>query len=301
MATLRLIDHLRALGHGNRVARDLLDTGKVAYGGIPTADEGRLVDPARVTISMRAPRLRPNLDLAVIFRDPHLVVVYKPPGMLAVEAPGRRGEATVVGTVRRLLGAGHAVHRLDEPTSGLMMVALTEPCQQQIKELLFHHDIERVYLAIVAGHFPAEPTTVVSRLVRDRGDGLRGSDDSANDRADDSEAKEAVTHLRRIETLGPRASLVEARLETGRTHQVRIHLSERGFPILGDRLYGARGSEGGAPRLALHAAQLGLRHPVGGAALHFEAALADDLEKLRRRLGREPERHASRPPGRGRR
>lgn len=280
---LRLVEHLRALGHTNRVARNLLDTGKVSYAGIPTADEGRMVDPARVEISMRAPRLRPNLDLAVVFRDQHLAVVYKPPGMLAVEAPGRRGEANVVATVRRLLGAGHAVHRLDEPTSGLMMVALTEPCQLQIKELLFHHDIERVYLAIVAGHFPTAPLTVVSKLVRDRGDGLRGSDDEA----DDSEAKEAVTHFRRLEAVGPRASLVEARLETGRTHQVRIHLSERGFPILGDRLYGSRGSEGGAPRLALHAAQLGLRHPFGGAALRFEAPLADDLEKLRRQLGRQ--------------
>ncbi|MCC6749973.1 MAG: RluA family pseudouridine synthase [Deltaproteobacteria bacterium] len=278
---LRLIDHLRALGYANRAARDLLETGKVAYHGVPTADGGRQVDPARVVISPSAPRLRPNRDLAVVFHDRHLAVVYKPPGMLAVEAPGRRREGSVVGQVRRLFGAGHAVHRLDEPTSGLMMVALTEASQREIKEILFRHEVRRVYLALVSGHFPAAPFTVATQLVRDRGDGLRGSDADG----DDEQGKEAVTHFRLVERLGRRASLVEATLETGRTHQVRIHLSERGFPILGDRLYGPRGRELPAERLALHAAELGLRHPVSGEALHFEAPLADDLEQLRRRLG----------------
>jgi len=279
---LRLIAQLRALGYANRAARELLDTGKVAYGGVPTADEGREVDPARVVIALNAPRLRPNRDLAVVFHDRHLAVVFKPPGMLAVAAPGRRHETSVVAGVRRLFGAAYPVHRLDEPTSGLMMVALTEACQTQIKALLFHHQVERGYLAIVRGHFPAVPVRVTTKLVRDRGDGLRGSDPEA----DEDDAKEAVSHFRLLQHLGPRASLVRAKLETGRTHQVRIHLSERGYPILGDRLYGSGGSERLAARLALHAARLGLRHPVSGEALLFEAPLADDLEQLRRQLRR---------------
>jgi len=280
---LRLIDHLRAQGYARRAARDLLETGKVAYGGVPTADEGRLVDPARVAISPRAPRLRPNRDLAVIFRDPHLVVIFKPPGMLAVGAPGRRREDSAVGHVRRLFGAGYPVHRLDEPTSGLMLVALTEDCQQRLKAILFRHEVERSYLAVVRGYFPKAPVVMSTQLVRDRGDGLRGSDAEAGE----DDAKPAVTRLRLVEHLGPSASLVEARLETGRTHQVRIHLAEHGHPILGDPLYGRAAVTRLAPRLALHAACLGLRHPMSGEALRFEAALADDLEQLRRRLCRE--------------
>lgn len=279
---VRLIAQLRALGYANRAARELLDTGKVSYGGVPTADEGREVDPARVVIARNAPRLRPNRDVAVVFHDRHVAVVFKPPGMLAVAAPGRRHETSVIAAVGRLFGASYAVHRLDEPTSGLMMVALTEACQQQLKELLFHHRVERSYLAIVRGQFPAAPVTVTTKLVRDRGDGLRGSDPEA----DEDLAKEAISHFRLLRPLGRRASLVEARLETGRTHQVRIHLSERGYPILGDLLYGSAGSERLAPRLALHAARLGLRHPVSGDALRFEAPLADDLERLSRELRR---------------
>ncbi|MBK8482166.1 MAG: RluA family pseudouridine synthase [Proteobacteria bacterium] len=278
----RLIDHLRALGYTNRAARALLASGKVSYGGAPTADEGRQVDPARVVLSLNAARHRPNRDLVVLFHDRHLAVVLKPPGMLAVDAPGRRQETSVIEAVRHLLGSAFAVHRLDEPTSGLMMVALTEACQAQIKALLFRHEVEREYLAIVRGHFPAAPVRVRTKLVRDRGDGLRGSRDDS----DQGQAKEAVSRFSLVERLGPRASLVAAKLETGRTHQVRIHLSERGFPVLGDPLYGPRGSEQLAPRLALHAAHLGLRHPLDGSALSFAAPLADDLEQLRRRLCR---------------
>lgn len=287
VSTLRLVEHLRNLGYAGRAARDLLETGKVLYGGVPTADSGREVEPERVMIKLGAPRLRPNRDIAVIFHDRHLAVVFKPPGMLAVETVGRHREPSVVGMVRKLFGAAFVVHRLDEPTSGLMMVALTESCQRQIKEILFRHAVDRVYWAIVRGIFPVAPVTVVSNLVRNRGDGLRGSDEEA----EDPNAKEAITHFELIEHLGPHASLVQAKLETGRTHQVRIHLSERGYPILGDRLYGTPGVGRAAARLALHAAELGLRHPVTGESLHFQAALADDLEQMRRRLCH----HASSP------
>lgn len=276
----RLIDHLRSLGLSNREANDLLDGGKVMYGGIPTADRGREVDAARVVVQRSAPRLHPGRDLAVIHRDPFLVVVSKPPGMMSVPAPGRRGERSVIGVVRHLFGAAFPVHRLDEPTSGLMMVALTEVCQRGIKKTLFSHQVERGYLALVSGLFPKEPCTVRTQLVRNRGDGLRGSSEDG----DEDGAREAVTHFRLREHLGRSASLVEARLETGRTHQVRIHLSEKRYPILGDTLYAPSGAVRASRRLALHAFKLGFRHPVTGEELAFEAPLADDLEALRRRL-----------------
>lgn len=276
----RLIDHLRSLNLTNREANDLLDTGKVMYHGVPTADRGREVNAAHVKINRDARRIQPGRDLAIIYRDPHLVVVYKPAGMLAVHSPGRHNTKSVIGTVRHIFGDAYAVHRLDEDTSGLMMVALTEKCQRLIKEILFKHRVERRYLAIVGGLFPKEPCTVKTKLVRNRGDGLRGTADDI----DEDGAKEAVTHLRLIEHLGKKASLVEARLETGRTHQVRIHLSEKRYPILGDNLYAPPAFARVSQRLALHAFKLGIKHPITGKQLSFEAPLADDLEALRRRL-----------------
>ncbi len=286
----RLIDYLRSLPLTNREARDLMDTGKVMYCGIPTADGGREVDVARVTVQRNAARIQPGRDLAIVYRDAHMVVVYKPAGMLSVSAIGRRDAKTVIGVVRHFLGAAFPVHRLDESTSGLMMVALTEECQRSIKEILFHHHVERGYLALVAGMFPKTPCTVRTQLVRNRGDGLRGS----TEEGDEDGAREAVTHFTLREHLGRNASLVEARLETGRTHQVRIHLSEKGYPILGDDLYAPPGAMRAAPRLALHAYKLGITHPFTGEVLAFEAPLADDLEALRRLLLRnEKERSAS--------
>ena len=279
-AAPRLIDFLRSLKLTNREARDLLDTGKILYCGFPTADAGREVDAARVVVQRNAPRIRPNRDLAIIHRDQHMVVVYKPPGMLSVPAPGRRDVRSVIGVVRHLLGAAFPVHRLDESTSGLMMVALTEECQRRIKAILFHHRVERGYLALVGGRFPEKPCTVRTQLVRNRGDGLRGS--SAD--GDEDGAREAVTHLKLREHLGRNASLVEARLETGRTHQVRIHLSEKGYPILGDDLYAPPGAQRISRRLALHAFKLEIKHPFTGEKLAFEAPFADDLEALRRLL-----------------
>lgn len=276
----RLIDYLRSLELTNREARNLLDTGKILYCGFPTADGGREVDATRVVVQRNAPRIRPNRDLAIIHRDQHMVVVYKPPGMLSVSAPGRRDVKSVIGVVRHLLGAAFPVHRLDESTSGLMMVALDEECQHRIKEILFHHRVERGYLALVSGRFPEKPCTVRTKLVRNRGDGLRGS--SADE--DEDGAREAVTHLKLREPLGRNASLVEARLETGRTHQVRIHLSEKGYPILGDNLYAPPGARRISPRLALHAFKLEIKHPFTGEKLAFEAPFADDLEALRRLL-----------------
>jgi 23S rRNA pseudouridine1911/1915/1917 synthase len=124
----------------------------------------------------------------------------------------------------------------------------------------------------VQGEFP-ETATVRNTLVRDRGDGLRGSGPGG---------KPAATHFKRVELLRG-ATLVEARLETGRTHQVRIHLAELGHPVLGDRLYGPRVANA-APRLALHAWRLAFKHPFGGKEVKVEVPLADDMDRLRRDL-----------------
>jgi 23S rRNA pseudouridine1911/1915/1917 synthase len=263
-----LIEHLRATGMSRREADQALSTGKVRLGGVPVGDPSRPVDPADVKVDPRAPRLVPGRDPVLLFRDPHLAVVWKPPGYLSVEAPGRR-DPHVVGFVGHLLGDAYAVHRLDEGTSGLMLVARTARAQSALKDLFEAHRVDRRYLAIAAGRLVGE-RTVTGTLVRDRGDGLRGTGDGG---------KPATTHLSAVADLGD-ATLVRAVLETGRTHQVRIHLAEAGHPILGDDLYGSAAIARRAPRLALHAYRLAFVHPVGGSSLAFEVPLPDDLDRV---------------------
>ncbi len=270
---MRLLDVLKDRGLSNRDARQALERGKVSLLGIPTSDPVREVDPAVVVVRPDAPRLTPGRDLVVVHRDDHLAVLWKPAGMLSVPAPRRAGSA--LGTASQLLGEVLAVHRIDEETSGLLLVARSLGAQGSLKDLFERHAVERRYLAIVSGSFRGE-RTFRSRLVRDRGDGLRGS-------GDDPSGREAITHVRLVEPL-ERASVVEATLETGRTHQVRIHLAEAGHPLLGEPLYASTSIRGRAPRLALHSAVIGFVHPVTGQPVRFETLLPDDLEALRRRI-----------------
>lgn len=266
----------------NRDAKAALASGKVYVGDAPTADAAREVEAETVSVRSNAPRIRPWAEAVIVFRDEHLAIVAKPAGLLAAPAASKRGSPSVLGAVRNLLGAALPVHRLDEGTSGLMMVALTEACQEGLKDLLFTHGVERSYLAVVAGEFPETPRRKESILVRDRGDGLRGS--TSDPQAPDG--KRAVSHFRRVRAAGPGRTLVEARLETGRTHQIRIHLGELGFSILGDKLYANRSVASAAPRLALHATVLGFRHPITNRQQRFWAPLADDLERLTRNRGK---------------
>jgi 23S rRNA pseudouridine1911/1915/1917 synthase len=270
---VRLLDVLKDRGLSNRDARQALERGKVSLMGVPTGDATREVDPALVVVRADAPRLTPGRDLVILHRDDALAVLWKPSGVLSVPAPRRTGSA--LGTAAGILGEAQAVHRIDEETSGLLLVARSLPTQAALKDLFERHAVERRYLAIVSGAFHGE-RTFRSRLARDRGDGLRGS-------SEDPSGKEAITHVRLVEPL-ERASLVEATLETGRTHQVRIHLAEAGHPLLGEPLYASAAIRGRAPRLALHSAVIGFVHPVTRAELRFETLLPDDLEALRRRL-----------------
>jgi len=293
---MRLIDLLLQRGLSRGEARRALTTGKVLLMGVPTADAGReIVDPDTVVIDPKAPRLTPGRDLVLLHRDPGFVVAWKPSGMLSVPAPREGGQKNALAMVRRITGAGLPVHRLDEDTSGLFMVALNEEMQEALKDLLERHAIDRGYLAIVAQHFPREAWSIQSELVRDRGDGLRGSQEmpAAPGRvpvrrrlvpAPGQPTRHAVTHVALVENLARDAAVISARLETGRTHQVRIHLAEVGHPVLGDPLYANRRVQARSSRLALHACRLVFVHPLTGASIVVEAPLADDLEQLRRQL-----------------
>ena len=174
-----------------------------------------------------------------------------------------------------------AVHRLDKETSGLVVFARSKAAERNLGTQFRAHTIERRYLAVVRGR--AKPGRIESFLVRDRGDGRRGST------TEPGQGKRAVTQVRVVEELGE-YTLVECRLETGRTHQVRIHLGASGTPICGERIYDRplhgrpAPDRSGASRLALHAASLGFKHPSTGKRMAWQSPLPKDLQDLVSRL-----------------
>jgi 23S rRNA pseudouridine1911/1915/1917 synthase len=189
-----------------------------------------------------------------------------------------------------------AVHRLDKETSGLVVFARTRRAERHLGLQFRAHSIERRYLAVVRGH--ARFGKIESWLVRDRGDGRRGSASEGREAGGEGRAspgQRAVTHVRVLENLGE-FTLVECRLETGRTHQVRIHLGEAGTPICGERIYDRPlhgkpfPDSSHAPRLALHAARLDFDHPASGRRMTFSSAFPADLaswiERIRQQYNR---------------
>jgi 23S rRNA pseudouridine1911/1915/1917 synthase len=174
-----------------------------------------------------------------------------------------------------------AVHRIDNETSGLVVFARTVEAERHLGRQFRDHSIQRRYLALVRGR--AGSGRIESYLARDRGDGRRGST------AARGEGQRAVTHVRVVEELGD-YTLVECRLETGRTHQVRVHLGEAGTPLCGERVYdrplhGPPAADGsGAKRVLLHAARLGFEHPATGKRMEWASPLPRDMADLLRRL-----------------
>ena len=162
-----------------------------------------------------------------------------------------------------------------------MVFARTVLAERDLGKQFHAHTVTRRYLAVVPGRVTSQ--RIATFLIRDRGDGRRGSTRV------EGEGKEAITHVETVETLAGH-TLVHCRLETGRTHQIRIHLAELGHPVCGDRVYAHRRDgtvfpdTSGAPRLVLHAAELGFRHPVSGDEMHWEMPLPGDLQAFVERL-----------------
>jgi 23S rRNA pseudouridine1911/1915/1917 synthase len=279
-------------------ARGWIETGKIRVDGQLCLDPRRALRPGeRVELRVNARRPRPLLDRvsdAIVHLDDHVVVIDKPPGLSTVPYEGERDTLDLLllrAVAQRERARGRrtqrgprpslgVVHRLDRETSGLMVFARTWAAKERLAEQFRVHSVQRRYLGIA--HGTVRSTTVRSHLLRDRGDGLRGSLERApgSRRATGAPAKLAVTHVELLEEL-PGASLIACRLETGRTHQIRIHLYELGHPLLGERAY-MRDYQGellGAPRLMLHAAELGFRHPATGALVHWEQPLPPDMQE----------------------
>lgn len=288
-------------------ARRLIEKRQVQVNGNLCLDAGRRLTVGEVLHVFPHPLALPPQENSVKIRfiDEHIVVVDKPSGMTTLRHPEerfwpaerRQRQPTLEECLNRIVAkrerprAGgprtpprvRPVHRLDRDTSGLMVFARSVKAERLLIGQFAQHSIVRRYQAIVAG--PVKSMTIDSVLVRDRGDGRRGSSDDEVV----GQGKRAVTHVRAIESLGE-YTLVECRLETGRTHQIRIHLSEKGHPVCGDKVYSAKrfarskSDNSGAPRLALHACELGFVHPMSQETMHFEWPLPQDLAVFLRSL-----------------
>jgi 23S rRNA pseudouridine1911/1915/1917 synthase len=214
------------------------------------------------------------MDLAIPYEDEHLLVVDKPAGLVVHPAPGHASGTLVHGLLAHDVEGGDEpdrpgiVHRLDRDTSGLLVVARSPEAHRRLQEMVKAREVTREYLALVVGRPRSERGTIEAPIGRDRHDAQRHS-------LDTDVPRDAVTHFEVVELLR-RHALLRVTLETGRTHQIRVHLAAIGLPVAGDPTYGRPG-ELGLERQFLHASRLAFDHPVTGARVDVESALPDDL------------------------
>ena len=293
----------KALAEASGLSRErvkaLLGEGRVAIGGVRAANASAK-PPEGVAFTITVPEATPahavaqDIPLSVIYEDDALIVIDKPAGLVVHPAAGNldgtlvnallhhcRGQLSGIGGVAR----PGIVHRIDKDTSGLLVVAKTDVAHEGLAKQFADHSIVRAYKCLTAGA-PMPPSgTVRGAIARSSHDRKKMAlvEEGPNGQ---SRGKHAVTHYKTLAVLD-NAALVECRLETGRTHQVRVHLASIGHSLLGDPVYGRA-----PPRLrpllsrlnfhrqALHAAELGFVHPVSGANLHFTSPTPVDIREL---------------------
>lgn len=300
-----------------RLAR-LLDEGAVRVNGVVVTEaKARVVAGDLIEIALpevRESHMMPEaIALEVVHEDDDLIVINKPAGMVVHPAPGSP-EGTLVNALLHhcgdsLSGVGGAkrpgiVHRIDKDTSGLLVVAKSDAAHQGLAAQFEAHSVARQYLAVVFGVPDASDPRLrgLPGISFEAGNVLRIATRLARHKTDRQRqavlfegGRHAVTRARVIESFGTPAvaALMECWLETGRTHQIRVHMAHAGHGLIGDPVYGGRrklkekaltpagvAAAQGFPRQALHAAVLGFTHPVSGAALRFEAELPEDMQAL---------------------
>ena len=280
----------------------LIDQGALTHDGAPITSGSGKVQAGLYHLSVPAPvaaEPQPeDIPLVVLYEDAHLIVIDKPAGMAAHPAPGSHGGTLVNALLHRCAGqlsgiGGVArpgiVHRLDKDTSGVMVAAKSDAAHAGLSALFAAHDIERAYIALVRGAPSPAAGTIHTRIGRSPHDRKK----MAVLRTEQASGREAITHYRTERAFGsadrPLAARVLCRLQTGRTHQIRVHLASKGSPCLGDMIYGSGSpaapvrdavQKAALARQALHAAILGFVHPVTGQALRFETAPPADMAAL---------------------
>ena len=273
--------------------KKLIETGQVSLEGATINDPSlRVKGGQSFVVDVPVPvadRPEPQaMALDIKYEDEHLLVLDKPAGLVVHPAPGNPDHTLVNALLAHcgesLAGIGGVkrpgiVHRIDKDTSGLMIVAKTELAQQKLSADFAAHDLTRSYLAVVRGVPTPRDGTVATRIGRSRVNRKKMA-------VLHDGGKEAVTHYHVVRVLGLRASLVECRLATGRTHQIRVHLTHLGHPLIGDQTYGNSRTTNlpeaarHFPRQALHANLIGFEHPARGNYMEFTSPLPADLAAL---------------------
>jgi 23S rRNA pseudouridine1911/1915/1917 synthase len=259
------------------VAERLLETGTVLVDGRPLDKSRRLsggeeleFEPPEPAVTTLEPE---QMDLRIAYEDEHLMVVDKPAGLVVHPGSGHATGTLVQGLLDHDIAGGDAarpgiVHRLDRDTSGLMVVARSEEAHARLQKLIRTRALERHYTALVVGRPRSRTGRIEAPIGRDRRDPLRHS-------LDTDKPREAVTHFE-VRELLPRHTLLDVRLETGRTHQIRVHLAAVDLPVAGDAVYG-RPRELDLERQFLHAGRLAFPHPFTEERVDVESPLPPDL------------------------
>ncbi len=275
-------------GHSRSYTQKLIGNGLVTVEGKQVKCSLKLKgeEELRVELPDPEPLLIPaeNIPLDIVYEDQDLIVVNKPKDMVVHPAPGHKS-GTLVNALLYHCGSSLSgingvlrpgiVHRIDRDTTGLLVVCKNDEAHRKIAAQLKEHSSKRKYTTLVQGNIKEDSLRIEGAIGRDPKNRLR--------MGLDPQGKPAVTHVRVLERFG-KYTLVECILETGRTHQIRVHLSSLGHPLVGDELYGAGKCPWNTRGQCLHAGLLGFIHPTSGQYMEFEAPLPDYLEKILRQL-----------------
>lgn len=275
------LDRFIATHAGSRAAAERAVEAGVLVDGRVRPKSYRLEGGERVQLTAlpeEAPGTPPPRPL-IVWQDEHLAVVDKPAGLVVHAGAGHAGD-TLVDALAGIVAGGDPdrpgiVHRLDRDTSGLLLVARSEEAHERLADLVRRRVLERTYLALVRGRPASRSGRIEAAVGRDRNDPIRISLDTDTPR-------EAVTHFE-VERLLPGHALLRLRLESGRMHQIRVHLEAIGLPVVGDRVYGV--ADPTLRRQFLHASRLAFPHPFTGERLELEAPLPPELETYLAGLG----------------
>ncbi|QIB69018.1 RluA family pseudouridine synthase [Aminipila butyrica] len=271
----------------------LLEAGQITLNGQPV-DAKKYKVKAGDLVQAIIPEPKPlkvepeNIPLDIYYEDQDVLVVNKPKGMVVHPANGNESGTLVnavlyhcgdsLSSINGIIRPG-IVHRIDKDTSGLLMIAKNDRAHNSLAEQLAEHSITRAYRAIVYNNFSEDQGLVDKPIGRDPKDRLKQA-------VTDKNSKRAVTHYRVLERFG-NFTYVEARLETGRTHQIRVHMAYIKHPLLGDLVYGPKKKLFGATSQTLHAKILGFKHPATGAYMEFESPLPEEFERILQKLRKE--------------
>lgn len=295
----------RQLPHSRSQIKHLIDQGRCQVNQQIARPAKRLKPGDNVILSVPPPEpseaIPEEIPLSVLYEDESLIVVDKPAGLVVHPAAGHR-RGTLVNALlshcKTLSGIGGVmrpgiVHRLDRLTSGVMVASKTDQAHMHLSAQFSVHSVERIYVAIISGHLPTPTGTFDTWYGRHPTERKRFTSRQVR-----NPTRKAITHFRTLALLKG-ASLIEARLQTGRTHQVRVHFADAGHPVLGDPVYGrppgdpmARAQARNLGRQALHAQVLGFNHPITGQRLRFASPMPLDMQAVLQALmpHKEPEK-----------